>query len=138
MNSIVKIFTFLSTYTKHIGICGNVGLIAGAIAGTLLSLLDFLNGGITLSLEEALYIALILGGFTWLVILFILCILSKLTFSSIALPSLLNCLLCCFATVFIARYLNMYPYAWAIGIVMGILIGMLLCRINGLLKNFTN
>lgn len=135
MNTIVKFFTLLAAPLKKVGICGNVGFIAGAIAGLTLTLLDFLKGGLTLSQQDTIYIALILTGFTWLIILFILTILVRLTFSSVALASLFNCLLVCFATVFLTRAINNYPLAWLIGMICGILIGMFLCRINALLSN---
>ncbi len=135
MNSIVRFFTILSGPLNRVGTCGIVGLIAGAIAGLSLTLLDFSQGSVTLSQQDAIYISLILTGFTWIIVLFILTILVRLTFSSVALASLVNCLLTCFATVFLTRAINNFPLAWLIGMVCGILIGMLLCRINALLTN---
>jgi hypothetical protein len=135
MNSIVRFFTILSGPLNRVGTCGIVGFIAGSIAGLLLTILDFFQGSVTLSQQEAIYISLLLAGFTWIVVLFILTILVRLTFRSVALASLVNCLLTCFATVFLTRALNNYALAWFIGMVCGILIGMLLCRINALLTN---
>lgn len=135
MNYIVRFFTFFSRYLNRIGTCGNVGLIAGAIAGLSLTILDISQGTVVLTDQEAIYIALILTGFTWLIVLFILTILVRLTFASIALASLVNCLLVCFATVFLTKAIDNYPLAWLVGIICGILIGMILCRINALFSN---
>ncbi len=130
MNLLVRLALFLSKYTKRIGICGNVGLIAGSIAGLILTLLNLVNGGLFLPQQEALFVALILTGFTWLVILFILYFFVRMTLQSTAIPSLVNCLLTCIATVFISSYLNAFSYSWLLGIIIGVLVGMSLCRLN--------
>ncbi|HLP55661.1 MAG TPA: hypothetical protein VK151_11555 [Fluviicola sp.] len=131
MKLLVKFFTSLNIFTKRLGICGNVGLIAGAIAGTLLMLLYLRQGGsLTMNTTEAVQVALMLTLFTWIFIQFVLVILARLTFRSVAIPSFVNCLLTCFAVVFIVRALGLYIAASFIGIVVGIIIGMLLCRIN--------
>ncbi|MFK8102577.1 MAG: hypothetical protein AB8G15_08630 [Saprospiraceae bacterium] len=132
MNTIVNLFTFFSRYTQRMGICAAVGFLAGAIGGLLLSFLDLRQGGLVLSTTESTQISLILTGFTWIVILSILCFLVKLTFRSVALPSLFNCLLTCFLTVYIAGYLNAFILAWLIGMIIGIFVGSILCRLNNL------
>ena len=134
MRTIVKIFTSLSFLTKKLGICANVGLIAGAIAGTFLVLLNLLQGGLVVNNEEALYLGLILTGFTWIVILFILCMLVRFTLGSVALASFVNCLLTCLLTVFVCKWINAFHLAWLIGIVLGIIVGQLLCRLNYLFQ----
>jgi len=130
MKLLVKFFTSLNIFTKRLGLCGNVGLIAGAIAGTFLMFLDMRQGGLIMNTTEAVQVALMLTLFTWMFIQFVLVILARLTFRSVAIPSFVNCLLTCFAVVFIVRALGLYVIAWFIGIVVGIIIGMLLCRIN--------
>jgi hypothetical protein len=139
MKLLVKFFTSLNIWTKRLGLCGNVGLIAGAIAGTTLMLLYLKLGTLSLTNQDAVKIALILTAFTWLVVIFVLVILARLTFRSTAIPSFVNCLLTCFAVVFITHLLDLYILAWLIGIVVGIIIGMLLCRLNFLMnKLFKN
>lgn len=130
MKLLVKFFTSLNIFTKRLGLCGNVGLIAGAISGTLLMHLDIIHGGLVLSTDEAVKIALLLTVFTWLVVVFILTILARLTFRSVAIPAFVNCVLTCFGMVFLTRALGLYVLAWLIGIVVGIIIGMILCRFN--------
>ena len=131
MNLVVKFFTSLNILTKRLGLCGNVGLIAGAIAGLILMYYYLLNGSVVvLSDEEAVIIALMLTAFTWIINMFFLWILARLAFFSVAVPSFVNCLLTCFAVVFVVRLTGTYIIAWLVGIVLGIIIGMILCRIN--------
>ena len=138
MNFLVRIFTILSPFLKRIGLCANVGILAGGIAGISLSFLHWIHNGLVLSTEEAFYVSLILTGFTWLVVLFLLCVLARLTFRSVALPSLFNCLLTCFVTVFLTRALNAYVLAWLIGLIVGFLIGLILCRLNNYFQKLKN
>lgn len=135
MKAIFRIFSSLNFLTKQIGVCGNVGLIAGAVSGFILTILDLMYGGLVLTNREAVYVFLLFGMFVWLIILFILCMLIRFTFRSVALPSFLNCFITCFAVVFFIKQLRAYTAAWLIGIVAGIFIGMLLCRISTLFKN---
>lgn len=138
MKSLINFFTSLNTFTKRIGLCGNVGLMAGAIAGMFLMMLDIRQGGLIMSTLEAIQVSLLLTLFTWIFILFVLVTLARLTFRSIAIPSLINCLLTCFAVVFIVRELGLYIIAWLIGLLVGTIIGMLLCRINFIFDKLIN
>jgi hypothetical protein len=52
--------------------------------------------------------------------------------TSVAFPSLVNCFMTCFLTVFIARRLHADGAAWLIGMIVGAAVGMLLCRLNTL------
>jgi hypothetical protein len=139
MNLLVKFFTSLNILTKRLGLCGNVGLIAGAIAGLILMYYYLLNANVVvLSNEEAAIIALMLTAFTWIINMFFLWILARLSFFSVAVPSFVNCLLTCFAVVFVVRATGTYIVAWLIGIIIGIIIGMLLCRLNFLYQKLIN
>ena len=133
MNTIIRFLTSLSAVTERIGICANVGLIAGAFAGVILTLLDLMLGGLIVDNREAVLLALILAGFTWVVVLFILCALVRFTIRSVALPALLTCLLTCLLLVFVCKWLGAFTVAWLIGIVVGILVGLVLCWLNAYL-----
>jgi MFS-type transporter involved in bile tolerance (Atg22 family) len=133
MKRIFDFWIYLSNIIKPLGVCANIGILTGSIAGLSLTGLLLLKGTLTLSNTDVVWIALILTGFTWLIALFLLCAMARLTFRSVALPSLVNTILVCFATVIVAKALNAYANAWIIGIVLGFLIGMLLCRLNNLL-----
>ena len=134
MKTLVSIFTSFSGLAQRLGVCGIVGVIAGSLAGTLLAIADLTQGGLTLTEQEAFYVALILTAFTWIAVLFILFFLVRLTFGSIALPTLLNCLITCFLLVFICLLLDAFTFAWLIGIVIGAIVGSLLCFVNSFLS----
>lgn len=139
MNLLVKFFTSLNILTKRLGLCGNVGLIAGGIAGLILMYYYLLNANVVvLTNKEAAIIALMITAFTWIINMFFLWILARLSFFSVAVPSFVNCLLTCFAVVFVVRLTGTYIIAWLVGIVLGIIIGMLLCRINFLYQKLIN
>lgn len=138
MKALISFFTSLNIFTKRIGLCGNVGLMAGAISGTFLMLLDIRQGGVTMSTKEAVQVSLMLAATTWLFVQFVLVILARLTFRSVAIPSIVNCLLTCFVVVFLVRALGLYIIAWFIGMIVGIIIGMLLCRINFIFNKLIN
>ncbi len=130
MNAIAKFLTSLSSITRRTGVCANVGLIAGALAGVLVSLLDLLHSDLVLSNQNAIYLSLILGAFTWTALIFILSVLVRYTFKSIAFPALVNCMFTCFLLVFICKWIGVYTFAWLIGIVVGLIVGQLLCLLN--------
>ncbi len=132
MKAIVAIFTYFNILTKRIGICGNTGLIAGATTGTFLTFLDIVRTGLFFSDQEVLYASLLFTAFTWIVIVLMLCLLVRLTFSSVALGIFINCLITCFLTVYISNALTLFYLAWMLGIVVGVLVGVVLCRINRL------
>jgi hypothetical protein len=130
MRTIAAFFKFLSRYTKRLGVCGNAGLIVGAIAGGILALLNFLRGGnIALTDAEVLYIGLMLSLFGWLTLLFILGALVRYPISSVAVPTFVNALLVCLLTTYLSNRSGLFEMAWLIGILVGILVGYLLCTI---------
>jgi hypothetical protein len=130
MRTITALFKFPSRYTKRLGVCGNAGLIVGAIAGGILALLNFLRGGnMALTGAEVLYIGLMLTLFGWLTLLFILGALVRYPISSVAVPTFVNALLVCLLTTYVSNYSGLFVIAWLIGILVGILVGYLLCAI---------
>ncbi|MEM8639184.1 MAG: hypothetical protein AAGG51_10265 [Cyanobacteria bacterium P01_G01_bin.54] len=130
MNIILRSFGVFKPFLKRLGLCGTTGWIVGSLVGILLALLDLVEGGMVISSEEAIYVSLILSIFSWIVIVFFLYVFGGYTLRSIALPTLINCLLTTFALVFIARSLDLFKYAPVLGLALGALIGFLLCQIN--------
>lgn len=123
---------YLTKQISSLSLCARVGLLVGAITGLAISLLDFFKGGIVLSNEDALYIALAMAFFSWLFLLFFMGIVFRYSFKFFTIPSLINSLIISFVTTFLTKYLDSYPLAWLIGMLLGILIGTLLCRINAM------
>ncbi|HEX8651570.1 MAG TPA: hypothetical protein VF708_12080 [Pyrinomonadaceae bacterium] len=134
METLIRILSVFTPITRRLGICGDVGLIAGALSGFIIADFAWAAKGLYFTDKVALLNALILTLFTWIVVLFILCVQAKFTFRSVALPSLFNCFLTCLLTTFISKWLKAYSFAWIIGMVVGGLIGLLLCRINSLIN----
>ena len=129
MKSIASFFRYLGTYTKRLGNCGNVGLIVGALSGGMLTLLFISKGGsLSLTDNEAIKIAGILTIFSWLVLVFILTILIRLRFSSIAVGSFLITLFVTFITVYLSHKFELFEYAWLIGMLVGISLTALICK----------
>ncbi len=117
--------------TRRLGVCGNVGFIAGALSGFILADMTWAFPALAyMSNQIAFANSIVLGLFAWVWVLFVLCVQAALTFRSVAIPSLFNCLVTCLLTVFISKWLNAYSFAWLIGMFVGASVGMILCRIN--------
>ena len=135
MSTFAKFFRILQFITYKLSICANTGFTAGSIAGFFLELDYSFNNSFHLSsVQEVIIDSLILTGGAWLIILFVLCIIARYTFSSVALPALLNCFLTCYVTTFICNNYSLFPLGWVIGIVVGIVIGSILCKFNLILS----
>lgn len=128
MNQIYLFIQWFSNIFKKLGICATVGFIAGIITGMAL-LLDYSVTGavITLTYNETWQVALLLAAFCFLVLLFVLFVLCRYTVSSVFLPTLINCLLTCFFTVYLVNKFAAWEWAVFIGMVVGLIIGYLLC-----------
>jgi hypothetical protein len=122
----------LASLLRSLGTCGIAGLIVGSVCGALLGLLDFLEGPLAPSTAELWRMWLLLALFGWLVLLFVLCGLARLTKVSVALPALVNSALVTALTIFLCGLLNAWGWGWLIGVLSGILVGALLC---GLYRN---
>lgn len=132
---IVRFFTLLSPLLQRLGICATAGFIAGAFAGFMLWLYAFFHTApASLSASEIIYISLILALMAWLILLFVLVALARLSFLSIWYSSLFNALLTCFFTVLVVYKLNLWIIAEFVGMLIGIWIGLLLCYINNYLS----
>lgn len=134
MKTIVDVFTSLSGFADRLGNCAIVGVIAGALAGVLLAVLDLMHGVLVLSNQEVVHLSLLLTAFTWACLLFLLTALVRLTFQSVALPALLNCLLTCLLLVLVCNWLGAFAFAWILGMLIGAGIGRLLCFLNAIFR----
>lgn len=136
MQTLARIFGVLKFITDRLSLCANTGFMAGALGGVFLDLENSVSGGIQLgSLQEVLIASLMLTGIAWLFVLFVLLVIGRLTFSSIAIPSLVNCFLTCVITTWICNKLSIFPWAWVVGAIVGILVGTSLCRLNQLFSS---
>jgi hypothetical protein len=126
--------TYLAKFFSKLGICAKVGFMAGGLTGIALTIMDLFKQGLVLSAPEAVYVSLAMAIFSWLLIVFLLGLAFRYSFSSVTFPTLLNCLLTAFATVFLSRLLGAFPLAWLLGMVIGLIIGIILCRLNYLLE----
>ena len=135
MNILYSTINFVNSYTRKLGICGNTGLIVGLVSGLLLSFLNIkLNLTLHLTNDEVFKVALMLGLFCWLLILFLLVVFIRLRLGEILVPSLFNSLLVGFLTVFLVNKFSLYYIAGLIGMLIGIIVGFLLCQISKLLN----
>lgn len=128
MRYLIKILEYFRQFLKKFGYCGNIGLIIGGIAGFLLTLLNILNGyHLHFTNISALYISLILSGFTWAFMIMTLCVFARLQFRPIALRVLVLSLMTCFALVYFSNGANTFKWAWLTGMVFGLISGYVLC-----------
>ncbi len=135
MNLLIKFLSFFQFFTNKLSICMTTGMIAGVIGGIFLQLLQINQGGsLTLTDIETFYVSLELTIFCWIILLFILCALIRYTFSSVALPTLVNSFLTCLLTVWVCNKLSWFLFASVVGLFIGLIVGRILCLINQLLK----
>lgn len=126
----MQIFAPMTYLGKRLGICGMIAALAGFIAGGILCLLAFMHGGLVLSGQEWLYLALLLTIFTWLIILFLLFAFVRVRVKPHILPTLLSVFLVVVLTIVVCAALDLFDWAWIIGPVIGMIIGGLLCRLG--------
>ena len=134
MRTFLRLLSLFYPLSNRLGLCGNIGFIAGLLAGFIISTMAWAFRGFYMSNNQALVHALSLTLFTWIAVIYLLGILAKFTFRSVALPSLFNCLLTCFLTTFVCKWLDIFSFAWLAGMFIGALVGMTLCRINSLIE----
>lgn len=130
MRWLAGMVAWLARWLGRLGECGVAGVIVGAVAGMLLTLLYWMHGGaLTLTTTELWYAALVLAAFGWIVLIFVLVALVRSTFTSVAIPSLVNALLVAVLTTFISYRAGALEWAWLIGMLVGALVGYLLCTL---------
>lgn len=130
MRWLAGMVSWLAHWLGRLGECGVAGVIVGAVSGMLLTILYWMHGGaLTLTTTEVLYVGLVLAAFGWIVLIFVLVALVRSTFSSVAMPSLVNALLVSLLTTFVSYRAGVLEWAWLIGILIGALVGYLLCTL---------
>lgn len=134
MRAVARFVTALAQRLEPLGLCGTSGLLSGLLAGFILMLESGAHEDGDPTLLEGLAVAGMLTLFAWLVLMFVLTILARLTFASVALPAFVNALLVVFITVAIALGLDVAKWAVLIGAVVGALVGALLCRLDAARK----
>lgn len=134
MLGLARIFLPLASLGRAVGACAMVGVMVGLISGGSLSLLDYVENGIAPTPRELFYLALILAGFSWVIMLFILSILSRLKLSDVWAPALWNAVLVTFATAYLAEQLGQFGLAWVLGVIVGLFFGYVLCTVFARLR----
>lgn len=130
MRWLAGMVSWLARWLGRLGECGVAGVIVGAVVGMLLTILYYMHGGaLTLTTADLLYVVLVLAVFGWIVLIFVLVALVRSTFSSVAIPSMVNALLVSLLTTSISYRASALEWAWLIGILVGALIGYLLCTL---------
>jgi hypothetical protein len=128
MRAIARLVKWLGAFLRKLGVCGNVGIIIGMLAGTALTLLDLKEGGaLVLSNADAVKVWALLVLVCWLAVLFFFKVFVRWPLASVAVPTLVNAVLVVGLTVYLSRALDAYFWAWLIGLLAGMLIGFLLC-----------
>ena len=128
MNQLYLFIKWLAKFFQWWGICATVGFLAGAISGVILLLFFSVHGSvITLTNVQTWQVALLLAAFCFIALLWVLYVLCRLTLASVFWPTLINCLLTCFFTVYLVNALAAWKFAVFIGMLVGLLIGYLLC-----------
>lgn len=123
------LFGWLPTLLQRLGVCGNAGVIVGAISGFIITMLDFTEEALVLTALEALQLWLLVWLFAWLALLLIFTLFVRWSAASVAGPALANAFLVTGVTVLIVWLTGMYWLAVVIGILAGMLIGFLLCQL---------
>lgn len=135
MKFLVNLLFIFRPLARKLSLCQLTGSIAGIVTGIILVFL-FIGNDELLSVtgQDFWQFALILTAFCWVMMLFFLCGLSKYSFLSVVIPSLVNCFFTCTLTLYICNYLQLWYWAPFIGLVVGIVVGTLLCYLGQLFK----
>lgn len=112
-----------------LGPCGNVGLIIGMIAGSLLTLLAFQLAHLRPAPLEVFWIVVILSLFCWVTLIFIAIVFLRLQLRSVFYAMLMRSLVICMFTVLITHFLDAYRFGIIIGIFVGLFFGYILCEL---------
>jgi hypothetical protein len=138
MTSIRRAIARASRPLQTLGLCVLAGLIAGILAGVILSLLDLGHGGITPTHTESLLLALMLTVFCWLWLLFAFVLMARMPFLSVAYKALATTALVVALTIALSELVGSYRWAWLMGAFAGLLVGYLLCRLSRLFAGDTS
>ncbi len=113
------------------GICTIVGIIAGSFTGLLFGPLLLGAPKHQIPVYLAAGLGLILGLLSWLLVLWMLGVMTDYIVGDVALPVLLNCLLASTLTALWVNFLHRPYLAMPLGWIIGFAVGRLLCVICG-------
>ena len=132
MRWLAGLLSVTTRWIGRLGECGVAGVIVGAVIGLMLTLLDGMHGGtLSLTTTELWYVALVLAAFGWLVLVFVLVVLTRATFRSIVAPALVNAFLVAVLTTFVCYTAGLLAWAWLLGMLIGAIVGYVLCTLYG-------
>jgi hypothetical protein len=130
MTWLASLLSSLARLLGRLGECGIAGVIAGAVSGMLLTILDGMHGGaLVLTNPELLYLSLVLAATSWIVLVFVLVVLVRAALASVRIPAFFNALLVALLTTFICYHAGVLPWAWLIGMAIGAFAGFMLCTL---------
>ncbi len=132
MNILLGTNKKIAGFFKKFNMCSLAGYLIGLAAGSLLTLHNIMNGGLSLGKEEIFYVAILLTIFTFFIMIILLGIFLRLRLRSFALGLFLNCAFTCSLTVLLVNGSGYYIVAWFIGMIVGVAVGSLLCWLNSL------
>src|SRR5262245_58214711 len=124
-----KLLNALSRELARLGVCGNSGVIVGALVGGLLTLLQ-LEHDEPMSAADRVLITAALAVFGWLALMFIFVAFVRYRPAPIALPAMTNAALVTFATSYGLDWLDLSDWAWLLGMVIGAMVGLALCSLS--------
>lgn len=134
MNAIYSFIAWLGNLMSRMGICASAGVVVGMANGGILALANLMEGPLSPDASQLLLLWLILTLFGWLLLLFVLVVLSRLTLASVGGPSLVNSALVTGLLLLLCNALSAYGWAFWLGILCGILVGLLLCGLYRAVK----
>jgi hypothetical protein len=132
MHALALAFTAVSRRLRLLGLCANAGMIAGFVAGLILSIVHYAHQvhgqpSTTPTSGDLVLIVLMLAGLCWLCLMFALVVLGRLQFRSVALPALFTAALVVALTVWLTQSLSLWAWALLLGLVIGLVVGFALC-----------
>jgi hypothetical protein len=133
MRTFARFFVWLGPWVARLGVCAIAGIIVGMLTGGAVALVDWLHGPLALTNAELLRFWALTALFGWLVLLFVLVVLSRWSFASVALPALVNSVLVSGLTLILCRATGLYAWGFWIGILAGLLVGLILCGLYRLI-----
>lgn len=119
--------SWIRTLFGRIGVCGNAGVIVGAVTGLVLTLLDLIEDGLELTGSDVVATWLILAAAGWLMLVSVFIVFVRWPSRSVAAPALVNSALVTGLTMLICWIAGLFDLAWLIGPLAGLVIGYLLC-----------
>lgn len=121
----------LNKFFSKLSLCAIAGALVGFITGSLLFLIQAMEGPLVFSIAHAFEIGIAFGLLGWIFVLVVIGLWERYRISSIALPSLVSAIIVSLVTVFIENEIPgaasvFFPF---IGEIVGLVIGTYSCKL---------